>query len=121
MFNKKQTFKTIVSIGVLIIGLLLFILIKDMTGNDSVRTLEMLQTYLVGGRIYDADGSIGVSDVYDVHYRWDGDDITIYFGNNVMTFSGEELKDNNILGMLNNINLEIEGKTLYYEGQEVPE
>lgn len=118
--NKRSMFTTIGAVVMLVLLLLCYVLLSDSTSNDSVKTLEALQTYLVNGRIFDADGSIGVSDAYDIHYRWNDDEITISFGNNVMEFSREQLADPEISAMLENINLTLEGDVLYYEGVEVP-
>lgn len=113
-------FKTVLGCLAVIAVLLGFAMTQDAIGNDSVRTLEMLQSYLVGGHVFDADGSLGVSDIHDVYYAWDGDTVEIVFGNNIMAFTKEELEDEYISGLLSDINLTFDGYTLYYEGQEVP-
>lgn len=119
--NKKNMMKSIVAIAVLLIGIMTYVLLSDFTGNESVRTLQMLQTYVVKGKIFDADGSLGVSDAYDVHYKYDDKGgIRIVFGNSVMEFTKEQLQDPDILDMLSDINLTFKGDDLYYEGMEVP-
>lgn len=118
--NKKHIVKTILGCAIFVLILAGYNSLQGVIGNDSVRTLEMLQSYLVGGHVFDADGSLGVNDIHDVYYTWDGDKVQIVFGNNIMTFSKEELQDDYISALLSDINLTFDGYTLYYEGQEVP-
>ncbi len=120
--NKKQAANSIVLIAVLLAGILIYTMISGVTSDKSVRTLEMLQTYLVGGRIFDADGSLGITDEHSIHYKWsdDMDEVRIQFGNNVIDLTEEQLKDPHILELMDNLNLEFKGTKLYYEGAEVP-
>lgn len=116
--GKRRT-KTILAIGGLVIALFIVGLITTMTGGSGVSALDALLKSTANGRIVDVDGSIGVETVDDIHYVWEGNDLTIYFGNITMDFKEKELQNQGILTKLEMIGLSLDGKTLKYYGEVV--
>lgn len=110
---------------VIIVGLCLVVLVyfkvSSATSNEDIKTLESLQMYMSGSHIFDADGSLGLEDINDVHYRWRTDGgIKINFGNSVIKLTKKQLEDSYVQELMHEINLDIVDNRLYYEGMEVP-
>mgnify|MGYP003240188221 CR=1 FL=1 len=119
--NEKQVRRTITSIVFIVLCIFIYVVVQDFTGDKSIRTLKMLQTYVVSGHVYDVDGSIGVDDASDIHYEWEDDTVSIQFGKCDMEFTKDQINDPNINKMLYDINLTFDGNVLYYEGVKVPQ